>query len=568
MKNFFTLENLAHAKDRVLRLGSHIQTEKLDSLPGSRKYQLFLAIPRFLLVLWREINKDQMFQRAASLTYTTILSIFPLLAFVTGVGAAFYGNEQEDQFIDWLEQRLLPPTTPVMLNDGLPIHTSDSDREEFFTLAETVRAASKTYREKATGLGFVGFMGVLLAAAFLYRSIEDGFEASWQTGHKQNFSRTVTGFTLFVFFIILFAGVSISVSTYAVSLFSDGDPGEAVEDLAESPARSLLPVPESVMRSAVSDITSLDRMTSGVLRPTTDTLTDNIAPAPPTPMAEPPSDRPPGYPGYPNGTGEDVSGIAGLLLGFITPLFNALALALAYMLIPPTNVKLKYALMGGLAAGFLWEGAKVGFFYYVMLSSTNQELIKSLGAVPIFLIWIYFTWVVFLLGNEITYVAQNSKRLFRQYFLTGAYCPLDCRLLLGVAMIVGDAFDEGRGGINAVDIVHRLGARYREVEDVLGTLKDNHVVMINADGQFTLARPAHRISLESILDLGSRPAAVLGSDARYSEGSSVAKAMAQVNEYILGLGKGTTLADALAGKNLRGPGLAIPPDHPPATLNP
>src|SRR5690606_35199696 len=110
------------------------------------------------------------------------------------------------------------------------------------------------------------------------------------------------------------------------------------------------------------------------------------------------------------------SGLRRYMLMLVPAVFNSLILAAAYMFIPQAKVEWHFALLGGFIAGFLWEAAKLSFFAYLYMSTVQRAMIQSLGALPIFLIWIYFTWLVFLVGNQIVYVAQNFTRLRLHHF--------------------------------------------------------------------------------------------------------------------------------------------------------
>lgn len=83
---------------------------------------------------------------------------------------------------------------------------------------------------------------------------------------------------------------------------------------------------------------------------------------------------------------------------------NLVELALftvAYWQIPHRTVPFRFALIGGLFATILFEIAKQGFAYYLLRVDTYQTVYKTLAAVPIFLIWLYISWVVMLLGASL-----------------------------------------------------------------------------------------------------------------------------------------------------------------------
>ena len=86
------------------------------------------------------------------------------------------------------------------------------------------------------------------------------------------------------------------------------------------------------------------------------------------------------------------------LLGYLPNLVELAAFSFAYWLIPHRSVPFRYALAGGAFATVLFELAKRGFAAYLVGVPTYDQLYGALAVVPIFMIWIYLSWVVVLLG--------------------------------------------------------------------------------------------------------------------------------------------------------------------------
>jgi membrane protein len=109
----------------------------------------------------------------------------------------------------------------------------------------------------------------------------------------------------------------------------------------------------------------------------------------------------------------DVAHGASLLseVPFLVPwLMSSLALAFLYMLLPNTSVPFRFAFIGGLIAGALFELTKIGFAFYVTKLAHYELLYGALGALPIFLIWLYLVWVVVLFGAETAFGLQHPEQ--------------------------------------------------------------------------------------------------------------------------------------------------------------
>lgn len=82
--------------------------------------------------------------------------------------------------------------------------------------------------------------------------------------------------------------------------------------------------------------------------------------------------------------------------------FELIAFVLMYKLVPNRPVRLRHALTGAAAAVVLFELAKHGFGYFVTHFSSHRVVYGALATLPVFLIWIYLSWTVVLLGAVVT----------------------------------------------------------------------------------------------------------------------------------------------------------------------
>ncbi len=100
-------------------------------------------------------------------------------------------------------------------------------------------------------------------------------------------------------------------------------------------------------------------------------------------------------------SGADTVDFSRRLLQYLPTLVECLAFTFAYMLIPHRTVPLRFALVGGVLATVLFELAKRGFAAYLQGMATYQQLYGALAVVPIFMLWLYLSWVVVLLGASV-----------------------------------------------------------------------------------------------------------------------------------------------------------------------
>ncbi|HZE62206.1 MAG TPA: YihY family inner membrane protein [Burkholderiales bacterium] len=90
------------------------------------------------------------------------------------------------------------------------------------------------------------------------------------------------------------------------------------------------------------------------------------------------------------------------LLGALPFLLTCVALTLLYGVVPARSVEWQHALLGGVLAGTAFEIAKRGFAIYLSRVPTYTLIYGAFATIPIFLIWLYMSWLVVLTGAIFT----------------------------------------------------------------------------------------------------------------------------------------------------------------------
>jgi len=95
---------------------------------------------------------------------------------------------------------------------------------------------------------------------------------------------------------------------------------------------------------------------------------------------------------------KDIPLAAEVMLDTVPVLLTGFTFTLAYITIPNRRVLVRDALTGGVLAALAFEGMKHGFAFYIGQFPTYKLVYGAFASVPIFLLWIYLSWVVVLLG--------------------------------------------------------------------------------------------------------------------------------------------------------------------------
>jgi membrane protein len=101
------------------------------------------------------------------------------------------------------------------------------------------------------------------------------------------------------------------------------------------------------------------------------------------------------------GYARQIPGGGAVLLGLVPLALTALAFTLVYLVVPNRPVQLRHAAIGGCLAALMFELMKRGFAIYIAKVPSYTLVYGAFATVPIFLLWIYLSWVVALLGAVI-----------------------------------------------------------------------------------------------------------------------------------------------------------------------
>jgi membrane protein len=90
--------------------------------------------------------------------------------------------------------------------------------------------------------------------------------------------------------------------------------------------------------------------------------------------------------------------------------FTAVALTLLYAIVPARRVPRASATVAGVLAAVAFEGAKQGFAWYVTHLANYQMIYGALAAMPIFMLWVYVSWLIVLAGAVFSATLATTGR--------------------------------------------------------------------------------------------------------------------------------------------------------------
>ena len=267
-----------------------------------------------LRVLYMTVSaylKEGIGMLASSLSYSTVLSIVPMLAVIVGIAKGF--GLQND--------------VRIALNNALPGHQVELDKT--FAYVEN-------YLQQVQGGLFIGVGLALLfyTVLMLISTIEDAFNRLWQAPHARPWTRRIINylgaFVLFPLLLTISSGTTLFLST--------------------------------LNHTYLSQLKIISTLTSEIL-------------------------------------------------GLVPYVLIIFTFTVIYLLIPNVRVRFVPALIAGVVAGLAFQAFQGLYINGVLWISRYNAIYGSFAAVPLALLWIQLSWIIVLLGAQISYSIQHVWHL-------------------------------------------------------------------------------------------------------------------------------------------------------------
>ncbi|MFM8332304.1 MAG: YihY/virulence factor BrkB family protein [Candidatus Methylumidiphilus sp.] len=181
-------------------------------------------------------------------------------------------------------------------------------------------------------------------------------------------------------------------------------------------------------------------------------------------------------------------------------LFIIAAFAFLYKLIPDAPVKLRSALFGGAIAGMAWKLVGWVFASFMAGSAQYHAVYSTFAILVLFMVWLYMSWLVVLLGVQVTFFHQYPRYMAlrsRQPRLSGRVAE---RLGLLALVLVGRRFFRGEPPWLAHDLALRLEVPDDCVDDIVSVfIGKGYIMAVGRDADGVI--PARDFSTLTVLEV-------------------------------------------------------------------
>ena len=182
-------------------------------------------------------------------------------------------------------------------------------------------------------------------------------------------------------------------------------------------------------------------------------------------------------------------GILWLVIGFL------------YVFVPNTRVRLRSAMVSSLLTTVVFLGWMQMFTVMQVGVVNYNRIYGAFAAVPVFMLWMYVTWVILLLGAEFTFALQNSDT----YQLESAADTASMRSRILVALMVlrraGRAMAGEREMFDAAAFARQVKAPIRLINSVVATLaKKGYLAQVaSRDAGYVLMRAPETVRIRDLV---------------------------------------------------------------------
>jgi membrane protein len=194
--------------------------------------------------------------------------------------------------------------------------------------------------------------------------------------------------------------------------------------------------------------------------------------------------------------------------GLVSLLLFWLAFTFIYLVMPNTRVTFLSALIGGLVGASLWESAQILLAWIHAQASYYNAIYGVVYHLLFFVLWLYWSWLIVLFGNELTYTHQNLKRLREQRRHPAPVIdPVDEYIALAALVAVADRFMRREPPLNLEELGKTLANGDSLASRVVDTLKELNLVLeispAPSDGppRYVPAMPLDQVTVGHILNL-------------------------------------------------------------------
>jgi membrane protein len=157
-----------------------------------------------------------------------------------------------------------------------------------------------------------------------------------------------------------------------------------------------------------------------------------------------------------------------------------LTFTLLYKMVPNTKVQTRYALLGGLVAGAAWMLMSWGYVTFQVGLARNVFFFSTFALFPLFLFWVYTSWVILLYGALLSFAYQNEKTFAMEQFVDTASHAYKEAVAVRAAVDMTRRFRKGQQALTVAEMAEQWNIPTRLLNDLMDQLTEAGLVSMCA----------------------------------------------------------------------------------------
>jgi len=147
-----------------------------------------------------------------------------------------------------------------------------------------------------------------------------------------------------------------------------------------------------------------------------------------------------------------------------------------YIVLPNTKVKFKSAMLAGIVSAIAFDLLQWAYINFQVGVVRFNAIYGSFAALPLFLIWIQYSWYIVLFGSELAFAYQNVDHYELESEIQNISPRYRRVISLLVANLVVQNFIDGKKPLNAVEIAEKLDLPIRLARDIISDFTETGIL--------------------------------------------------------------------------------------------
>lgn len=177
-----------------------------------------------------------------------------------------------------------------------------------------------------------------------------------------------------------------------------------------------------------------------------------------------------------------------------------LGLTAMYVLLPNTRVRFLPALIAAIVCGSAWEAAFSVYTEFNIGLTRYNKIYGTFAVLPVFIIWLYISWIIVLLGAQLAYAIQNVKTHQQDVKADDyGYDQIE-QMAVAVMVMICERFNRGLPQMTAEQMSNTLSIPLRLIGEITSRLYQGGL-LVEIFGDETLYHPGRNPDQISVLDV-------------------------------------------------------------------